>query len=173
MGRLETFFRERGPAVGLALLLAIVFMAGMWAGLVAGRRDVEREPEQPQAAPEQPRVHADAPTARTNFTARARQRPLRALPESAWSSAPVAPALNMRETLMAYNISVSLSGVHPNDLRIRTEHSILVIQADLKHPDTGKSVSTEGRLRIPADARLEALAAAFSNGYLHVTIPRR
>jgi len=157
-------------AAGVVFLLG--FLAGQWldrpggaANRPGGAREVSAPPR-PAPAPAHTRnaAHADA------FADLGE----RALPENAWETAPVAPALNMRQTTVAYEITVSLTGVHPNDLRIfpQAERSLLIIQADLKHPATGKTATTEGRLRIPLDARFEALNATYEDGRLHVTIPR-
>jgi len=166
--------RTWATAANAVLLLAGVFLAGIWAGLMLSKPSAPpTEPTlarnntvPPQfrlvAAPEETApVSHDGPA----WNLRARQ--------DKWNSAPVAPALNMRETPAGYDISVSLSGVHPKDLNIRTERSLLIIQATLTHPVTGQSISTGGRLRIPPDAQLEATTSAFSNGYLHISIPRR
>jgi len=168
--------RAWATAANAVLLLAGVFLAGIWAGLLLSNPPAP--PTEPALAqndttavpPQFRRVAAPEETAPVShdgpaWNLRARQ--------DKWNTAPVAPALNMRETPAGYDISVSLSGVHPKDLNIRTERSLIIIQASLTHPTTGQSVSTEGRLRIPPDAQLDATTSAFSNGYLHISIPRR
>jgi len=160
--------------INAALLAAVVFLAGIWAGLKFARPTDARGTPEVARTDAPPRAHPPStPVEATGVSHGARASwSLRAPSERAWQSAPVAPALNMRETPAGYDITVSLSGVHPRDLNIRTERSLLIIQADLKNPDTGQSVSTEGRLRIPSDARLDAMNAAFSNNNLHISIPR-
>ncbi len=163
--------RVRINLVNMSLLLIVVLLAGVWIGLMLGRPDAE-EPvfavERENAVPPQFRsVAVPVESAGASLSN------ARALSKGAWDSAPVTPALNMRETATTYDISVSLSGVQPKDLHIRTERSLLIIQAELKHPSSTARATTEGRLRIPPDAQLDALSAAFSNGYLHITIPRR
>jgi len=167
MHDLGTNCRAWLAGVNAVLVAGVVFLLGVWAG-----RHYNRAPE--TAAPRHGHTPAPAQTrgvSRGDAFAELGSRPL---PETAWETAPVAPALNMRETPAGYEISISLTGVHPNDLRIYpyAERSLLVIQADLKHPDTGKTATTEGRLRIPRDARLEALTATYEDGRLHVVIPR-
>ena len=158
-----------------ALLASAVFLAGIWAGVKFGRPVVARDAvelargdaAQPQSRP----AAAPVETVGVSHGARLSWNP-RALPERAWQTAPIAPALNMRETPAGYDITVSLTGVDPRDLHIRWDQSLLIIQADMKDPKTERTVSTEGRLRIPADARIEATVAAFTNNHLHITIPR-
>lgn len=178
MQEFGTDWRAWWAGFNAVLIAGVVFLLGFWAGQGfkkpwASNKEkgvVAREEALPQTrgktvpAPMQALAvsHADA------FA----ELGVRPLPEAAWETAPVAPALNMRQTTVAYEISVSLTGVHPNDLRIRTEQSLLIIQADLKHPATGRTATTEGRLRIPQDARLEALNATYEDGHLHVVIPR-
>ena len=172
--------RALRAGVGAALVAGVVFLLGVWTGrefdkpeTAARGAAVEREiplPPLPGKAPAQAQTR-NVSRGGGGALAEPGARPL---PENAWETAPVAPALNMRKTAEGYEISVSLTGVHPNDLRIypHAERSLLVIQADLKHPDTGKTATTEGRLRIPRDARIEALVATYEDGRLFISIPR-
>lgn len=157
-------------ALNNLLLGCVLVLLGVWAGLRMGEPVeppvdlalfvLEEEPEPPQlraAVAETPGTNARQVWARHGIS------------QAAWENAPVIPALNMRETASSYDVSVSLSGVNPRDISIRTEGSLLIIRAAA---GSTAPVRTEGRLRIPHDAQLDALAASFSNGVLRVTIPR-
>jgi len=175
---LETDCRAWLAGVNAVLIAGVVFLAGVWAGQRSGRgkaEDLPRGAEAAQAPAARPRaVPAPVEATAVSFDDSFADFGVRAPPESAWEKAPVAPALNMRETPAGYEITVSLTGVHPNDLRIRSEpgRSVLVIQADLKHPATGKISTTEGRLRIPRDARLEAATSTWEDGHLFIMVPK-
>ena len=164
--------------VNAVLIAGVVFLLGFWAGQwvekpegAAPETGVSREAAEP---PRSKPVSAPARTQTVSHGDAFAELGARPLPETAWETAPVAPALNMRQTPEGYEISDSLTGVHPNDLRIipHAERSLLIIRADLKHPDTGKTATTEGRLRIPRDAWIEALTATYEDGRLLVLIPR-
>ena len=82
----------------------------------------------------------------------------------------------------AYEITMELPGVSPDDVDVSVQDSMVVVTGEKRseHEETGKSYFFSEReygafqraFRIPADAEQEGIAADFNNGVLLIRIPK-
>ncbi len=96
---------------------------------------------------------------------------------TAWS-----PQLNLSETDQAYEISMDLPGVHPDQIDVELKHGELWISGSRKEEteDQGKTWHRVERfygdfrrvVRLNDDVNAEQVEADYKDGVLHVTVPK-
>lgn len=96
------------------------------------------------------------------------------------------PQLDIAETDNAYVLSVDLPGVDGKDIDLSADEDMLTLRAERKRQHESKdddgvrfhrmerSVGRfERTLSLPVDADTDNISAAFNNGVLEITVPRR
>jgi HSP20 family protein len=93
------------------------------------------------------------------------------------------PTLDVAADDQAYTITVELPGVDKKDVRVEVSGDALVIRGDKKreHEEKGKDYHRVERsygtfqrtLALPDDADPDGIEAAFKDGLMTVTVPRR
>lgn len=92
------------------------------------------------------------------------------------------PRIDIHETADALVLVADLPGVREDALDLQLEDDVLTLKATTAAPDRSdwtplrtefRPADFERRLRIAAEIDREAIAAAFQNGQLRVTLPKR
>ncbi|MGH7905517.1 MAG: Hsp20/alpha crystallin family protein [Candidatus Binataceae bacterium] len=96
---------------------------------------------------------------------------------------PIAPSADVVEDAEGYHFYLEMAGLHADSLNVRAEDDSLVIEAERKRPELPKEAEThlmERRygnfrrsFRLPDDANREGIHAAYRDGVLEVTVPKR
>lgn len=93
------------------------------------------------------------------------------------------PSLDVRQSDKAYDISVELPGVDPQDVDVSIDNGVLTIRGEKKmeeeHKDNNqirveRNYGSFARaLTLPDDANPDGCEASFKDGVLRITLPRR
>ena len=99
-----------------------------------------------------------------------------------WSVSRFTPALNLSETDGSYEVSVELPGLKPEEVKVEFNDGNLWIRGEKQEEkeEKGKTFHRVERrhgefrrvIRLPAKVDEEHLEATFTNGVLHVTVPK-
>jgi HSP20 family protein len=109
--------------------------------------------------------------------------PFRGLSESAEVQSLLKPNLDVGGTETEYTVSIELPGVSEKDISLELQNDALIISGQKRHEqeDKGKGYyrmersygSFQRVLALPEDAYAADIKAAFKDGVLKITIPRR
>ena len=102
-------------------------------------------------------------------------------PSTSWAGFD-SPALDIHETDTAYEVSVPLPGVNPDDINVRMQNGTLTISGELPQPnveDNRKVVVQEryyGKfsrsVSLPQSVDTNKVEATYDNGVLNLTLPK-
>ena len=94
-----------------------------------------------------------------------------------------APAADVVEDADSYHFYFEMAGIASESVDVRVEDGSLIVQAERKRPEWSKdaevhlSERTYGTMRraftMPEDASHEGIKAAYKDGVLEVTVPKR
>ncbi len=95
----------------------------------------------------------------------------------------IVPAADVVEDAEGYHFYFEMPGLRSDSLNVSVEDGTLVVEAERARPELGKdaevrlSERTYGPIRrafrIPEDASSDGIKAAYSDGILKVTVPKR
>ena len=92
------------------------------------------------------------------------------------------PAVNIRETDTAYKIEVAAPGIPKENIHVRVDNKMLVIEGENKYEDETKdgqytrkefgSTSFQRRFAIPDQVNPEKIEAKGQDGVVNITLPK-
>ncbi|MBN2170893.1 MAG: Hsp20/alpha crystallin family protein [Candidatus Krumholzibacteriota bacterium] len=99
-------------------------------------------------------------------------------PESCdWS-----PRVDIVETNKSFELMVEVPGLDKNDIRLKVDDQVLIMSGERKSEDEkeGRNYRRverfygkfERRFRLPSEAELDKIEAAYTNGVLTITVPK-
>lgn len=93
------------------------------------------------------------------------------------------PAINVRETDDDYRIEVAAPGMNKNDFNIELNNGLLTLSATKESSDEKKEnnytrkefsyASFRRSFRVPDSVHSDKIEAAYTDGILHVTLPKK
>ena len=103
--------------------------------------------------------------------------------EGSWWSGDFSPSLDLAETDNAFEIRVDVPGMESKDIDVEVNGNIVTIRGDRKEEkeEKGKNFRRVERrhgtfsrsLTLPSNVNEDEVAAAYTNGVLTVTLPKR
>ena len=92
------------------------------------------------------------------------------------------PSLNVKETDEAYNLELAVPGMPKDAFDVNVDNGLLRLRAEQKHEDSQEDdhyvrrefsyQSFERSFQLPDDVDSEAISASYTDGILHVELPR-
>lgn len=92
------------------------------------------------------------------------------------------PALDINETDAAYEVSVPLPGVNPDDINVKMQNGVLTISGELPQPkvEENRKVVVQERyygkfsrsVSLPQSVDSNKVEATYDNGVLSLTLPK-
>lgn len=97
----------------------------------------------------------------------------RGAPPQEWDWLPSSPGMDMAETARGYVLRFSMPGVRDEDIHLTVTDRLVTVQAQLRSASGASVGSILRRVRLPeAAADAGRVDVSFSNGVLHVCVPR-
>ncbi len=95
--------------------------------------------------------------------------------DPAWASLPASPAMNMRETDDAYELSLALANADPQSIDVRLDGRRLSLTShqDTRTPNTSSSQHFQSQLLLPGPVEPDALVQVTNDsGRIRIRIPK-
>lgn len=93
------------------------------------------------------------------------------------------PAVNIKETADDFSLEVAAPGKTKEDFQLSLDHDVLTISTEAKKEETTKEDNYTRRefsyaafqrsFKLPQTVNREGINATYTNGILHVTLPKR
>ncbi len=96
-------------------------------------------------------------------------------PDDAWAALPASPAMNLRETDGAYELSLAMADADPSHLDVRLDGRLLSVSShqDTRTPHTSSSQSFSSRVLLPGPVDPDAsLLVTNENNRICIRIPK-